>query len=134
MMINWNSPALLYGLLTVFFLLMYFVLFILYKILGKHLDLKSPLFLAAAAYLLRLMELEKVSADVFLGGYAFIFIVPAALLVLIAVGELLVTLIYRLFHLDKKLEEQSGNPNVFSEQEFVSRPFLYNRKWDQHGK
>ena len=132
-MIDWNSPVFTYGLLTVFFLLLYFVLFVLFKSHKKKLTLKFPLYLAAASYLVRLMELEKCSR-VIKPGESVIFLAPAGFLVFLALIELLVTLVYRIFHIDKKLGEQSGNPNALSEQDSVSRPFLYNRKWDQYGK
>ncbi len=108
MMIDWNSPPLLYGLLTIFFLLLHLVLFVLAKSAGKRFDMKFSLFFAAAFYLMRLMELEKDNTSFFDGGGAFIFIVPAVFLALIGIGELLVNLIYRIFRIDKKLEEQAG--------------------------
>ena len=132
-MFDWNSPVFTYGLLTVFFLLLYFVLFILSKSINKKLTLKFPLYLAAASYLLRLMELEKCSR-VIKPGESVIFLAPAGFLAFLALIELLVTLVYRIFHIDKKLDEQSSNPSALNEQGSVSRPFLYNRTWDQHGK
>ncbi len=108
-MLNFDSPTLLYELLIVFFLLLFVVLLVLAKAKGKGSVSKFPLFFAAACFILRLMVLEQQSNGLE-GGYNFIFLAPAAVLILMGAGEVVVSLFYRLFGIDKKIEEQDGKP------------------------
>lgn len=133
-MFDWNSPVLISTLLIIFFLLLHLVIKILAKADGKKSTAKFALLWAVACFFLRVMFLEMQEKPYDKNATLFVFLLPILLLGIIGLGDLILTIVYRIFHIDEMLDEQSSNPNALNEQGSVSRPFLYNRKWDQYGK
>lgn len=111
MMIDWNSPTFVYGLLTVFFLLLHLTLYVLSKAAGKHCTLNFSLYLDGASYAICLLEVEKMHRGVLLRELgASLFLIPAILAMLMAIIELLTALDYHIFHIDEKLDKNSLQP------------------------
>ncbi len=104
MNINWESPALIFGLLLIFLLLLQ----LLAKLFRKD-WISGPLLKLMAATLYGGFYWFYLREDVH-PNFAIIALLPGIFFVLLALGELLLTLVYKVSGLDKKIEENPAAP------------------------